>query len=426
MEPVVPLDGGSVERRGRRLTAPTSRVAIALGAVAVLGAIALVAADAVRPFILGVLLVYLLAPAVERIARLGVPRGIAVLLVFAIVVAVVAATLWVALTPLITQARELIADLPNLVNQVRLGVTQFYAGLHLSPVVRDAIDADVQGFANGVGGSDLGALASSVVASIVGVVTTIMAYAILPAWLFYILKDRVRLADALEASLPAGWRGDVFATFAIVDRVFGKWVRGQLALGITVGILSYVGLMALSILVDPVFGRYAILLALAGGLLELLPFIGPIIAAIPALLIALTAGPGGFAAALVLYVAIQLLENNVLVPGIQGSAVNLHPSAVLVALVIGAALGGLLGAIVSLPIAAASRDVFRYAFHRVGEPRASIDESLARIAPALVVAVRRSAVEATERAAVGPSNVVTVASRVAANPPDARPVTPLP
>ena len=75
---------------------------------------------------------------------------------------------------------------------------------------------------------------SSVFGSILGVVTTIAAYAILPAWLFYILKDRPRLADALESSLPAGWRGDVFAMFAIVDRVFGKWVRGQLALGVTV------------------------------------------------------------------------------------------------------------------------------------------------------------------------------------------------
>ena len=398
MEPDVPLDGGAVERRGRRLSAPTSRVAIAMVAIVILGVVLLLAADAIRPFILGVLLVYLLAPAVERLARLGLPRGIAVLIVFVVVVIVVGAVLFIALAPLLAQARELIADLPNLVNQVRTSFLRYYAGLNLTPVIRDAIDTWLANLASGVGGPDVPGIASSVFGSILGVVTTIAAYAILPAWLFYILKDRPRLADALESSLPAGWRGDVFAMFAIVDRVFGKWVRGQLALGVTVGILSYLGLMGLSIAVHPVFGRYAILLALVGGLLELLPFVGPLLAAIPALLIGVTAGPGPFFAVLALYVAIQLLENNVLVPGIQGSAVDLHPSAVLIALVVGFTLGGILGAIVSLPIAAAGRDMFRYWFHRVGEPHASVDDSLGRIAPSLTTTVRRSAVMATDAA----------------------------
>jgi len=426
MEPDVPLDGGGVERRGRRLSVPTSRVAIAMAAIAVLGVVLLLAADAIRPFILGVLLVYLLAPAVERLARLGFPRGVAVLLVFVLVVAVVALVLFVALAPLIAQARELIADLPNLINQVRTSFLRYYAGLNLSPVIRDSIDTWLANLAGGVGGPDVGGIATSVAGSILGVVTTIMAYAVLPAWLFFILKDRIKLADALESSLPTGWRGDVFAMFAIIERVFGKWARGQLALGVTVGILSYLGLMALGIWVHPVFARYAILLALVGGLLELLPFIGPIIAAIPAVLIGVTAGPGPFFAVLVLYVAIQLLENNVLVPGIQGSAVDLHPSAVLVALVVGAALGGILGAIVSLPIAAAGRDMFRYWFHRVGEPHATVDESLARIAPTLTTTVRRSAVTATDAAAVRGGTLVPGGSRSVTGSVEPAPMTPMP
>ena len=418
MEPIVALEAGGAARRGRRITAPTSRVAIALGALLVLGIVLLLAADAVRPFVLGVLLIYLLAPLVERIAAIGVPRGLAVLLVFAIVIVVLGVILWVALTPLITQVRDLVANLPTLSNQLRITFMRFYEGLHLSAVVRDAVDSWFLNLTNSAGNSDVGGIAGSIVGSIVGVVTTLMAYAILPAWLFYFLKDRERLTNALESSLPAGWRGDVFAGFAIIDRVFGKWVRGQVALSLSVGVLSYVGLMALSILVDPVFGRYAVLLALVGGLLELVPFIGPIIAAIPALLIGVTAGGGPFVAVLILYIAIQLLENNVLVPGIQGSAVDLHPSAVLLALVVGAALGGVLGAIVSLPMAAAARDIFRYAFHRVGEPRASIDESLSRIAPVLVTSVRRSAVAATE-AAVG-----RAASEAPAGVPAASPASP--
>lgn len=404
MEPAVALDPGPAAGRVRRLAAPTPRAALTIVAGVLLAVVVLLAVGAVGPFVLGVLLTYLLGPFVDRLAALWVPRGLAVLVVFAIVIAVVAVVGAIALAPLITQAQLFVADLPGIANDLRQTLTHFYQGLHLSADARNAIDNALTNAGGRLGATDVGAIVSPVVTSIVGVLGTITAYAILPAWLFFVLKDRPRLGDALEKALPTGWRGDVFALFAIANRVFGNWVRGQLVLGATVGVFSYAGLMVLSTYVDPVFGRYAVLLALVAGLLELIPFIGPIIAAIPALLIGLTVGPEGFLAALVLSIAIQLLENNVLVPKIQGDAVELHPSAVVLALVFGAAIGGILGAIVSLPIAAASRDMFRYAFHRLGDPVASVDESLARISPRLTATVRRSAVEASEMSPGPPSS----------------------
>lgn len=390
MEPAVPLDVGPAARHERRLAAPTPRVALTIAAGAALVVVFLLAAGAIKPFVLGVLLVYLLGPSVDRLAWLGVPRGLAVLIVFIVAIAVVVVVATVALAPLITQVRLFIADLPQIANDLRKALVDFYQGLRLSHEARNAIDNALTNASSGLGAIDIGGIVSPLVSSIVGLLSTITAYAILPAWLFFLLKDRVRLGAALESSLPVEWRADVSAVFAIANRVFGNWVRGQLVLGATVGVFSYVGLMALSIWVDPVFGRYAVLLAIVAGLLELIPFIGPIIAAIPAVLIGMTVGAGGLLAALILYGAIQLLENNVLVPKIQGDAVELHPSAVMLALVVGAAIGGILGAIVSLPIAAASRDLFRYAFHRVGEPPASVEESLSRISPRLSASVRRS------------------------------------
>jgi predicted PurR-regulated permease PerM len=126
-------------------------------------------------------------------------------------------------------------------------------------------------------------------------------------------------------------------------------------------------LLILNALVDPVFGRFAVLLAVSAGILELLPIIGPIIAAVPAVLLALTAGPEAALAALLLYLLVQQVENNLLVPKIQGDAVELHPSAVMFSLVVGGAIAGLLGAILALPVTAAGRDVFRYLFHRLSD-----------------------------------------------------------
>lgn len=404
MEPVVAHDVDQRARRVKRLAAPTPRVALTIAAGALLVLVALMAAGAIKPFLLGVLLVYLLGPLVDRLVALHVPRGLAVLIVFVIVIWAIVTLASIALAPLIAQVQLFVSDLPQIATDMRKGLVDFYGSLNLAPDVRDAIDNALQNAGSGIGGIDIGGILTPLVTSIVSLLSTVTAYAILPAWLFFVLKDRVRLAGSLETALPLTWRGDVFALFAIANRVFGNWVRGQLILGATVGILSYAGLMALSTYVDPVFGRYAVLLALVAGLLELVPFIGPIIAAIPAVLIGITVGPAGLVAALALYAAIQLLENNLLVPKIQGDAVELHPSAVMLALVVGASIAGILGAIVSLPIAAAARDIFRYTFHRVGDPPASVDESLARISPRLPKTVRRSAVEAASASApVGPA-----------------------
>ncbi len=115
---------------------------------------------------------------------------------------------------------------------------------------------------------------------------------------------------------------------------------------------------------------------------------------IPAVLLALTAGVEPAIAAVLLYVGIPQVENNVLVPKTQGDAVQLHPTIVMFALVVGGAIGGLMGAILALPIAAAGRDVFRYLFHRVDEPGASPSEALAIIAARPMIVDRVVAVPA--------------------------------
>ena len=131
--------------------------------------------------------------------------------------------------------------------------------------------------------------------------------------------------------------------------MFGQWVRGQLILGFAVGIFTFIGLLILSQLVDPVFGRYAVLLSIIAGVLELVPIIGPIISAVPAVLLAADGRARRRVAALALYLLVQQVENNLLVPKIQGDAVELHPAIVMAAIIIGGSLAGLLGAILALP-----------------------------------------------------------------------------
>jgi predicted PurR-regulated permease PerM len=169
--------------------------------------------------------------------------------------------------------------------------------------------------------------------------------------------------------MPTVWRRDAFAVLGIVDHTFGRWIRGQLILGVVVGIATFAGLIILGEFIDPVFLSFAVLLAVVAGVLELVPVIGPILSMIPTLVLALaTDDPVKAAVAVVvLYLVVQQLENHVLVPIIQGDAVELHPSIVILALIVGSALFGLLGAILSVPVTAAARDIYRYCFRRLSE-----------------------------------------------------------
>ena len=347
-------------RAGHRVRPPTPRVGLLIVAAVVLALLLYQGREALSPFVVGLLLVYLLNPAVEWLSRHRVPRWIAVLLVYVTVVVGISQALGLMLRPLIEQIRTFVADLPGLQAQA----VEFYAGLDLPPAIRQAVDEWLAGLGNGGGGIDPG-IFLPVVNLTAGFISGIFGYLIIPVWAFYILKDRPQLMASFNRTLPEEWRTDVWAVVGEVQRVFGQWVRAQLFLGVTVGIATFVGLEILNFTVDPIFGRFALLLAVSAGILELLPIIGPIIAAVPAILLAATAGPEAALAALLLYLLVQQLENNILVPKIQGDAVELHPSAVMFSLVIGGAIAGLLGAILALPVTAAGRNVLRYLFRRL-------------------------------------------------------------
>jgi predicted PurR-regulated permease PerM len=362
----------------RRFAPLSPRVAILIGGAAVLGFVLAMAADSVRPFIIGLLFVYLLDPPVRWLVRLKVPRPLAILIVYVVVVFAIIEFLALTLTPLLNEILRFIEDLPTLVDDLDRqlqSLSEAYARLQIPPAIREWIDGMLESLSEegaiGTGAVDLSVLLP-VLTGATGLIGLLFGYLILPVWVAYILKDRVALTAAFDRAIPRTWRFDVWAVIRTAERVFGQWVRGQIILGVSVAVLTFVGLLIASEVIDPIFGRYALLLSVIAGVLELIPIIGPIIAAIPAVLLAATVSPGVMVAALVLYTLIQQVENNFLVPKIQGDAVELHPAVVMFAIIVGGSLAGLLGAILALPITAAVRDVVRYLFRRASpdEPEA--------------------------------------------------------
>jgi predicted PurR-regulated permease PerM len=323
---------------------------------------------ALTPFVIGLVLIYVLDPAVRALTRRGVRPAFAVLIVYAITLVVIVEGTALLMRPLVEQIGTFIRDLPRfasaLDDQLRR-LTELYSRLDLPDALRAAIDRAIAGLGQGAGRFDPLTLLP-VARSIAGSLASAFGFLIVPVWAFYVLKDRESLMRSFDRSLPEAWRVDTWAVLGIIERVVGRWLRGQLFLGLVVGVATFLGLILLGQLVDQRFLQFAVLLAVVAGFLELLPILGPIIASIPALLVALTISPQAVLAVAVLYIVVQQVENNVLVPKIQGDAIELHPSIVIFALIIGGAIAGLLGAIFSLPMTAAGRNVYRYLFRRLG------------------------------------------------------------
>jgi predicted PurR-regulated permease PerM len=369
--PTAPLPAPSSTPAG--LPVPSRRVIVLIAGTIGLATLFWLGRDVLAPFVVGVLIVYLLDPAVERLARITIagrriPRTLLILLVYIVATLALVELVLLLVGPLIEQGRALVKEAPGYVDDLNARLAEllgWWNRLDLPADVKAAIDKAITDLLANVG-SLAPAILRPVFSSVVGFLGSVFGYLIIPVWAFWILRDRPRIVRGFDRAVPAAWRADTWAVLGIVRRVFGSWVRGQLVLGLVVGVATFIGLMVLGTLVDPVFSRYAVLLSVIAGVLELLPVIGPIIAAIPAVLLGATAGLPGIIAALLLYLAIQQFENIILVPKIQGDATKLHPAVVIFSLILGGAIAGLLGAILALPIAATLRDLYVYAFRRAG------------------------------------------------------------
>jgi predicted PurR-regulated permease PerM len=147
-------------------------------------------------------------------------------------------------------------------------------------------------------------------------------------------------------------KGKEEKTVLIIEKIqsrLGLWLRGQMLLSLIIFIITYVGLKILGI-------KYALVLALLAGFFEVVPYLGPILSAVPAVFLTLISPWGGWFKALmvlVLYVVVQQAENNVIVPKVMARTVGLNPLIVIISILIGAKIAGVAGALVAVPVATA-------------------------------------------------------------------------
>lgn len=186
----------------------------------------------------------------------------------------------------------------------------------------------------------------NVLSTTAGVFTGLVSAVAVISMSFYMSLQKNGLKTALMLIAPKQHQKYVASLTDRIQESFGRWMAGQLVTMIFVGILYFIVLSALGV-------PYASLLAVLGGLLEIVPYFGPILAAVPATIVALSLAPITGLMVVISYVTINLIENQILIPKIMNRAIGLNPVLVILALLIGAKIAGVAGLFLAVPIAGA-------------------------------------------------------------------------
>lgn len=277
--------------------------------------------DIILLFFVAFILMSALNPLVDRLRSWKVPRILAVLLVFFLTLGAIISLLTAGLSPLVSQTSNLMQRLGETINSL----------LQANIVDQSVIQQEVSKFS------------TQVVSFTVDLFKNLISWVSVLVVTIYMLFDREKMENYVTSFF--GERQDkVKSLLRKIEDKLGAWLHGQLLLSAVVGILVYIGLILLGV-------EFALPLAIIAGLLEVVPVIGPIISAIPAILVGLTVSPlfavliGG------LYLAVQQIENQIIVPQVMKRAVGLNPLLVILAVSIGGRLLGIAGALLAVPIA---------------------------------------------------------------------------
>jgi predicted PurR-regulated permease PerM len=365
------------------------------------------ASGTLAPFVFGAILTYALTPAVDLVARI-IParshrgdvyrRGFVVLLLYLAMGGLVFLVGAFIVPAAVQQVTQFVDELPRLVNEARDEVQDWLAQYRATvPLeLQNRLDPLIEDWTNAATAAVATWLRRSV-SFITQTLVLVVALLVLPFWMFYALRDRHFVARNFMNAVPPALRRDVQNVLLMSDRILGRYIRGQLLLGLVVGVAVGVGLTLMGVQLSLALGVWA-------GITELIPIIGPWLGAIPALIIVLSTDPGLFVWVALLYVAVQQLENNLLVPRIQGQAVDIHPAMIILLLAVAATVFGFIGLVVVVPVAAILRELFWYTDHRLRGQ--SPNEALA--AGQVGRAMRRRAEEKRAAAARQPDGVVPV------------------
>lgn len=280
----------------------------------------------IRSILLGLfislILMSALNPSVKRLEKLRMPRWLAILIIYVIILAVVVAAVGGIIPPLIEQTSNLINSVPDFFTQFKvLGIDERLIASQFS---------------------QFASIPANILRLLISVFSNLVAILGLAVITFYLLLERQNLDKYLTVLFGDDREKEIEKVIDQIEMRLGGWVRGTLLLMSFVGVLSYIGYRIIGI-------NYALPLAILAFVLEIVPNIGPTLAALPAIIIGLTVSPVVGLAAAGLAFLVQQIENSILVPRVMKTVAGVNPLISILLLAIGFRISGVGGAILAIP-----------------------------------------------------------------------------
>lgn len=273
--------------------------------------------------LISLILVSALSPAVNYLEQQKLPRGLAVGLVFFSFIGLFTTLIIFVLPPFIAEVNAFFRNLPALASN--LGPT-FTSMVDLNQISTSLPNITNQALS----------IISGFLSNIVFLITTLF-------FTFYALMEEKSLENTLKNAVPDKYYHFTVRAIRATKKRMSSWFWGEITLMTVIGLLTFMVLTILGV-------KYALPLAIIAGILEAVPTVGPIISAIPAILVTL-GNPSLLIGVIIAYIVIQQLENNLIVPVVMRKAVGMSPIVILFALIVGGKLGGSLGVLLAIPVA---------------------------------------------------------------------------
>ncbi|MEA2088723.1 MAG: AI-2E family transporter [Patescibacteria group bacterium] len=277
-------------------------------------------------------------PIVNKMQSYNIPRpaGVAIIYLFLFIIII---SVFILLVPIIiSQVGDLIKIFPHYLDKAFANFSQleeYYNKYGIKENVQNNLDVLSAGIGGGIKG---------IVSIIAGIFGGFASFFIILVISFYMLIEKSFINNMAQNIIPLKYRKDFVKLSNKIKDKLGDWARAQMLLSLIIFVLTFTALSIFKI-------KYALVLALIAGLTEFIPYLGPIIGAIPAVFLALFQSPVSALIVIIIYVVIQQFENMVLVPQIMQKVVGINPIISIVALMAGFKVGGMFGAILAIPLA---------------------------------------------------------------------------
>ena len=290
--------------------------------------------DIILQLFAALLLMTVLQPMVNLFVKIRLPRTVSVLLSYIVVFGVFGGVVALIIPALVDQTTSFVNALPLYFSN--LGLSSYFS----TDIAKELLNR-------------LGSLPGEVFKFTISVFTNVVSVLTVLIFAFYMLLSRAKLEDQLGFLFGEEMKRKLGFLINDLEARLGSWARGQFALMFIVGLATYVGLLVIGV-------PFALPLAILAGLLEIIPYLGPIVAAIPSIIIGFGISPVMGMGTAGVAILIQQLENYVLVPKVMEKSTGVSPIITLVALAIGERFLGVVGMIISIPMVITLQIIFKH------------------------------------------------------------------